>query len=276
MPQFTSSYILRPTLIIILLTCISCTSTSSPAVTNTLTRPASAPNTLDATSPATLMAHHTPTPVKIDGKLDEPIWQTATAYPLHLAPKANLPEFPLQETAFIRLAWDDQYLYVAGEFQDADIVDNSKDDQQFLYSMADTMELFLKPSTRKWYWEFYATPRSRKATLFYPSRGRFGLNPWPYQPNSGLKVAATWQGSLNNWSNRDQGFIIEMAIPRKELARDGQDLAQDNGVEWSILISRYNYSAFSETFQAELSTIPQLPVSNFHIYENWAKLKLVR
>lgn len=278
----------------LILSCLGCASTASPTSISTLARPASNAAAMDTTPPTTLLAHHTTTPVKIDGKLDEPIWQTATAYPLHAVTKGTLPNYPLQETALIRLAWDDEYLYVAGDFQDADIVDNSKADQQFLYSTGDTMELFLKPSARRWYWEFYGTPRGSKTTLFYPSRGRFGLNPWPYHPGSGLKVGSQYQGSLNNWNDRDQGFIIEMAIPRKELARDGQRLvAQDSGehgagtkaraadeadiaAEWTILVTRYNFSAFSDTFQAELSTTPRLKIPNFHVYEDWARLKLVR
>lgn len=291
MRHFKLSFILSPAFGVLLLFCISCTSAPSTISTRPLVRPAGDGATLNTTHPKTLIAHYTSAPMKIDGKLDEPIWQTATAYPMHAVKKGGVPDYPLQETALIRLAWDDEYLYVAGDFQDADIVDNSKADQQFLYSTGDTMELFLKPSARRWYWEFYATPRGSKTTLFYPSRGRFGLNPWPYQPGSGLKVASQYQGSLNNWDDRDEGFIIEMAIPRKELARDGQRLvAQDSSehdagtdarkadiaAEWTILVSRYNFSAFSETFQAELSTTPRLRVPNFHVYEEWARLKLVR
>lgn len=267
--------------------CASTSSTSSSESTPTIHEAVAVPVAADSefATDAVMLAHYTSTPVKLDGKLDEEVWQNATTYPLHVIRKANVPSFPLQENGVIRLAWDDDFFYVAGQFEDVDIIDNAKADQQFLYSKADTMELFLKPSTRRWYWEFYGTPREHKTTLFYPSRGRFGLSPYPFQHDSGHRVASSFNGTLNNWSDRDQGYIVEMAIPRKELDREGQGMteanpqnknAQGKPVQWSILVARYNHSAYAETFQSELSTTPALKLPNFHIYETWAKLQLVK
>ena len=248
----------------------SSTETSDDAAASTI-----AINTDQFTSDATMLAHYTHNPIKLDGKLTEPIWQTATAYPLHAIRKRTVPDFELQEPAVIRLAWDETHFYVAGQFHDADVIDNNKSDQRFLYSFGDTMELFLKPGTRKWYWEFYGTPNNYKTTLFYPSRGRFGLNPFPFQASSGLKVASAVDGTINNLHDEDKGYVVEMAIPLKDLNLEGQGMfAKD--VQWSILVSRYNFSAKSETFQAELSTTPKLKRVNFHLYETWAKLKLVK
>lgn len=224
-------------------------------------------------SDLTMIARRASTPMKMDGKLDEPVWQSATAYPLHGMIKSNVPNFPLQESGDIRLAWDDEYLYVAGDFQDVDVVDNAKGNQRFLYSTSDAMELFLKPDSGRYYWEFYGTPLGHKSTMFYPSRGRFGLSPWIYLPDSGFKVGADYHGTPSNYTDRDKGYIIEMAVPRKLLLSQGQGLAAPN-VQWYILVTRYNHSAYSETFQSELSSTPKLKFPNFHIYEAWAKLKL--
>jgi hypothetical protein len=220
-----------------------------------------------------MAAVHTDTPVKVDGKLDEPVWQRAVAYPMHSLVKANVPNFPLQEQGEIRLAWDEHFIYVAGRFHDRDVVQHATQDNIFLYSLGDTMEVFLKPRSKHWYWEFYGSPRDHKTTLFYPARGRFGLNPYPFVKNSGLKVASSVQGSLNDWSDLDQGYIIELAIPIEQIQRDSAPLAPGN-TDWTILAARYNHSAYADTFQSELSTTPAIKAPNFHIFEWWASLRL--
>ena len=61
-----------------------------------------------------------------------------------------------------------------------------------------------------------------------------------------------------------------MAIPIKELTVHGAKF--DNSANWTILLARYNYSAYLQG--AELSAYPQLSNVNWHLYEEYAKLRL--
>jgi hypothetical protein len=90
-----------------------------------------------------------------------------------------------------------------------------------------------------------------------------------YKPEN-FKVAATVDGTLNNWKDKDKSWTIEMAIPIKELTVYGAKF--DNSAEWSILLARYNYSVYLQ--KQELSAYPQLSNVNWHIYEEYAKLRL--
>ena len=61
-----------------------------------------------------------------------------------------------------------------------------------------------------------------------------------------------------------------MAIPIKELTVYGAKF--DNSANWTILLARYNYSVYLQG--AELSAYPQLSNVNWHLYEEYAKLRL--
>ena len=235
---------------------------------------------------AEAIAKYTSEPITLDGKLDEAAWAKAPAYSLTLPFKSfsNMPESMqknigdnLREKGTVKLLWDDNYLYVGAEFEDSDVMQDGKEDQSHFYTTGDLIEVFLKPAKETYYWEIYGTPNSKKTWFFFPSRGRLTFPGCAgYLPES-FKVAATvdgtlnnWKDKLNNWKNRDKGWTIELAIPIKELTAYGAKF--DNSSNWTILLARYNYSVYLE--KTELSCYPQLSNVNWHLYEEYAKLRL--
>ena len=208
--------------------------------------------------------HAPPRPIQIDGQLREPIWQQTAAYAL------QLPQAPAKESGRVRLAWDDEALYVAIEFDDSDIVAEGDQDQLHHYEMGDVAELFLRPVDSTWYWELYATPHGRKTEFFFPGRGRLGV---PSCFGGGnrrdLRVAATVDGTLNHWRDRDRSWTAEFAVPAKDLTEYGNQFGP--GSQWHMLLARYNYSRYLA--HRELSTAPALPELNFHALEGYAVLK---
>ena len=76
-------------------------------------------------------------------------------------------------------------------------------------------------------------------------------------------------GTLNDYTDKDDGWIIEAAIPFKMLEDfTGVKFASDG--RWTILLARYNYNFGQEV--RELSAAPQLPYDNFHLTEYYAEL----
>ena len=226
-----------------------------------------------------VIAKYISEPVKLDGKLDESAWSKAPAYSLSLPLKSysTLPESiqknlgdKLQEKGKVKLLWDDNYLYVGAEFEDSDVMQEGKEDQGHLYNTGDLIEVFLKPAKTNYYWEIYGTPSNRKTWYFFPSRGRASFPACASYLPEGLKVAATVDGTLNNWKDKDKSWTIEMAIPIKELTVYGAKF--DNSAEWTVLLARYNYSVYLQ--KPELSAYPQLSNVNWHIYEEYARLRL--
>lgn len=216
-------------------------------------------------------------PVKIDGVLNDSVWQVAKVYHVNLsedklAGGPGVEPQSLQEAGKVRVAWDDNWLYVAFDFTDSDVVAEGKKDGLHHYKMGDLAEVFIKPANQSWYWELYATPTGKKTTFFFPSQGRMGLpSNFGYKFQKGrLKVAAKVNGTLNDYSDHDRGWTAEMAIPISELTSRGEKF--DPEASWRIFIGRYNFSYYLK--HPELSMMPSLPKTNYHMINDYAKLEL--
>ena len=219
----------------------------------------------------TVVAKFTATPIILDGKLEDAAWKNASAYKMTGALDRWKEPRPLTEGGEARFAWDDNFFYVGIQFTDSDIVAEGEEDQLHHYRMGDLVELFIKPAEQTWYWELYATPKSKKTSFWFPGRGRLGLESC-YQYKCGLQVAAQCDGTLNNWEDKDKEWCAEMAMPIADLTARGEKFLPES--KWRILVSRYNYSRYVPW--VELSAIGPLPRPSYHIYERYAVLKLVK
>ena len=209
------------------------------------------------------------TPIKIDGKLDEPVWKKAPVYKLKYAANREKCREPISQTGEVQLAWDTNYFYIGIKFNDLDVIAEGEKDQIKHYKFGDICELVLTPEGKTWYWEMYATPAGKKSCFFIPGRARVGL-PSMLEYHSKLKVAANFKGTLNDWRDKDVYWTAEFSIPIKELTARGETFGK--GSQWRILVARYNYGRYLKTEGAELSTVPQLSVENFHLLNEFAVL----
>jgi len=222
-----------------------------------------------------LTAVHSQNAIVVDGEVSDPIWAHAPAYPLKAAWRYRGEHTPLSEGGTIKLAWDARYLYVAAWMEDSDVVAEGQNDNEHHYMTGDVLEVFLKPHGARCYWELYGTPAAHKTVFFYPARGRAVL-PSSARSDFDLKVAASVEGTINDWHDRDKGWKVMLAIPLDALRKIGGPLDPESP-EWSILVSRYNYSAYHEVMGGELSAvIPSRGDSDFHRYERWTLLRLAK
>jgi len=220
--------------------------------------------------PLPIIAKYTEKPVVVDGKLDDPVWKNTPVYKLSLSRADEEKGNILQEEGYVQLAWNENYLYIGIKFYDSDITQENEENQQHHYRNGDLVELFLKPEKNTWYWEIYGTPNGKKTVFWFPGRGRLGMESH-YQAVMNLDdifIGVQIKGTLNNWKDRDDYWTLEMAIPVKELTKYGD--AFGPGSEWRILIARYNYSRYLPW--KELSMIPQLSMTNYHLLEEYGRL----
>lgn len=218
----------------------------------------------------TIDAPYAATPVVIDGKLDDPVWRQAACYPL-----SPMPGKKLAEKGLIRMAWDDQYVYLAAEFTDSDVIAEGVKDGQMHFDLGDVCELFLKPDHDPGYWELYVTPKGQQSAFYIPSRGRHVPSSFVSKPGA-LKVAAQIQGTLNEYHDRDQCWTAEMAVPWAMLMEKlpQNDARRFADIHWRMLVGRYNYSRYLS--ELELSSLPHISAVSYHLYEEYATLHLVR
>jgi len=214
-------------------------------------------------------------PIHIDGKLDEEAWRRAKPVALDIPRDQQQQGLTLEEKGTGRVLWDDEFLYVAFDFVDSDVVANGTDDDQEHHTLGDVAEIFLKPTDQTWYWEFHVTPAGHVSTYWYPGRGRFGLQGVnPHVKPRFIEAAAKVQGTLNNDRDRDEKWTAEVAIPWSKLDRLGEK--PDVKANWTILLARYNYTRYrTQASGPELSSSPVLSRPSYHLVEQYAPLKLV-
>jgi len=214
-------------------------------------------------------------PIQIDGKLDEEAWRHAKQVALDIPRDQQQQGLTLEEKGTARLLWDDRFLYVGFEFVDSDVVALGKEDDEGQHLMGDVAEIFLKPTDQTWYWELHVTPAGYVTQYWCVGRGRWGLkDEGRHVKPRFVQAAAQVQGTLNNDTDRDQGWTAEVAIPWKDLDRFNE--RPDPRANWTILLARYNYTRYRvQATGPELTSWPVLPRAFFHLVEDYAPLKLV-
>ncbi len=204
--------------------------------------------------------------IVIDGKLDEPAWDRA-----QLVEDFRVPELgakPLAPT-MARLLWDDRFLYVAVTMEDRDIYAAVKKHDGMTWH-DDVAEVFLKPSEHSnVYHEFHCTPLGTTLDLMIARRGAGHFDRWwPWE--SGFQAKASVQGTVNEWRDRDKGWIVEMAIPLAAF-KDAAPKVQ-LGDRWRFAVCRYNYSVHMPGGLERTSSAP-LTKMDFHRYEDFDEIE---
>ncbi|MBL0741120.1 carbohydrate-binding family 9-like protein [Chryseolinea lacunae] len=206
----------------------------------------------------------------IDGKLDDAVWQTAR----RSTPFRDL----INGTATHRdtraaVVWDDEYLYVAYWIEEPQVTATLTERDAPIYQDND-VELFI--AGRDGYYELeinaHATiyevlffwenafkqygyntlkefdpthPLARKFNgvgyRSHPRGKRIGFWNWDYP---GLKKAVHVDGTLNNNTDHDKGWTVELALPWSGLSSlakiDGRALPPKPGDVWRMDFSRFN------------------------------------
>ena len=214
--------------------------------------------------------------ITLDGKMDEAVWATLPEYTTRfINSTGGLPESEQRmaaadefEAAYIKVAYDDKYIYFGVKIDDDDVLSFVTADQDHLYRNSDVMEFFIASEDEKYYWELYSTPNNHKSSFFFPAGGMAFMEgimeDSPIMP--GYEVCSTVQGKLNDQRERDEGWTTEVRIPLEEINRKGVPFAP--GQNWRIQVTRYNFSRFLYTKQ--FSSYPTLPMCNFHLRTYYA------
>lgn len=224
----------------------------------------------------TLIATRASNPIKIDGVMTEAEWGKPWTYEMKpcFNPEAYNPpkrvktinDAPFQEGQ-VKVLYDKDTLYVGVKVKDTDVVQYAKKEQDHLYRTGDIIEIFLKSKKAPGHWELYGAPNGLRTTMKQYGVGGY-CNDILEEFRDEMKVGATVQGTLNNFKDTDEGYVLEFAIPFK-MMEDVSGVKVNNTGEWTILVSRYNYIVDQEK---QFSSYPALPKINYHHKEYYADL----
>jgi hypothetical protein len=224
-----------PTVTTLLLVLLSSASTADEAVRPTFPLPA-----IDW-SPRQYICYRNATPLQIDGSLGDPDWQRVPWTENFIDIQgAGHPE-PRHLTR-AKLLWDDTYLYVGAEMAEPHLSASLTERDAVIYHDND-FEIFIDPDgdTHQYYeLEINALGTVWDLLLLKPYRdGGPAVDAWDIQ---GLRSAVKLFGTLNDPTQIDRGWSVEIAIPWKVLDDcAGKPSPPEPGNRWRINFSRVQW-----------------------------------
>ena len=178
------------------------------------------------------------TPPAIDGALRDQVWQRPRGASRSWTSRGATRPAPQWATRF-KLAWDKEHLYVALALDEPHLWATITQRDAVIYHDND-IELFIDPDgdgLRYFELEVNALNTVWDLFLLKPYRdGGVGDNSWDI---SGLRSAVGLEGTLNDPSDRDGGWTLELAIPWQAFSDGGRTRVPPKpGERWRVNFSR--------------------------------------
>jgi len=177
--------------------------------------------------------------LNIDGILDEDGWEMAAWTEDFVDIEGDSKAFPLFRTR-AKMLWDNEYFYVAAEITEPHIQARLRQRDTVIFYDND-FEVFIDPDgDSHGYYELelnaYNTVWDLLLTKPYRDEGCRVLDAWDIKD---LKSAVRIYGTLNDPTDLDEGWTVEMAIPLDVLSEWGNTPSE--GTQWRINFSRVNW-----------------------------------
>ena len=189
-------------------------------------------------TPHTYVAQNTTENITIDGKMDEPSWQK-TSWSSNFIDIEGIKK-PTYETKF-KMLWDDTNIYFFAELKEPHVWGTLKQKDTIIFYNND-FEIFLDPDgdTHNYYeFEMNALNTIWDLYLSKPYRNNGHITDgWDFK---GIKTAVQVNGTLNNASDIDEGWSVEIAIPWSFNTAPGGKPHVPKNESWRINFSRVNW-----------------------------------
>jgi Carbohydrate family 9 binding domain-like len=199
-------------------------------------------------APRVYDARRTATPPDVDGRLTDEAWSAAPWTKDFLDIRGEGWPTPAWRTR-AKLLWDARYLYVAAELEEPHLWATLTDRDAIVYHDHD-FEIFLDPDGDGLaYFEFEINALGTEFDLFldrpYDDGGHANIA-WNMP---GLRSAVWLDGTLNDPSDTDRGWSVEVAIPWEDLRAPGDTSPETTprlGDAWRVNFSRVEWPLLVE------------------------------
>jgi len=177
---------------------------------------------------------------KIDGKLDDEAWKNVEWTENFKDIEATRKPLPLWNTR-AKMTWDNNGLYIAAELLEPHVWAYLKNYDDIVFYDND-FEVFIDPDndTHRYY-EFEVNALNTMFDLFMPKPYRNGSGAMITYNAPGMKWAVDIQGTLNNPSDIDKGWTVEMFIPFWAVTIGNSAKVPVDGDFWRINFSRVEW-----------------------------------
>lgn len=177
---------------------------------------------------------------KVDGKLDDVVWKNVEWTENFKDIEAERKPLPTWNTR-AKMIWDDKGLYIAAELLDSHVWAYLKNYDDIVFYDND-FEVFIDPDndTHRYY-EFEVNALNTMFDLFMPKPYRNGSGAMISYNAPGMKWAVDVQGTINDPSDVDKGWTVEMFIPFWALTIGNSAKVPADGDFWRINFSRVQW-----------------------------------
>ena len=226
--------------------------------------------------------------ISIDGKLDEAAWRSVPRS--HVFGDIATGAAP-RYAVHAKLAWDNDYLYVAYSIDDPNVWADCVTRDAMMYTHGHNecfVKLFMDPdgdggnyleihvnplnNVLDCYFDYSISNRCRKI-MGLPAELDRRKNYHPEWDCSGMKTMVSVNGTLNDPGDIDVGWVVEMALPWSSLARFAEELncPPSEGDSWQIHLAR-RYHGSRDATDVSYWTWPRVGEVNCHRIDTWGRL----
>jgi hypothetical protein len=221
--------------------------------------------------------HRATSPIVIDGKLDEAAWRDVPS-------AGNFHPFRgetrVRQQTLAKLAWDDENLYVGYYCLDKKI-SAYVTERNGPVSRDDCVEVFISPNPAK-VRNYYTFEINAIGAMLNRARTDWWNGP-PFWDPDGVRYRATWQGQTKkDPAADDDHWILEMAVPFRNFAKDAAHTPPHDGDEWRLNLNRLegvpnNQPQEKGVVRRGLSTWSPLPAElrSFHSPDWFGRVRFV-
>lgn len=178
--------------------------------------------------------------LQIDGKGEEAAWKRAAWSGDFSDIEGEQKPKPLHSTQ-VKMLWDRNYLYILAELTEPHIWSYYTTRDQIVFHEND-FEIFIDPDNDTHnYYEFELNAANTLFDLFLPKPYRNGGQPLISWNSEGFKSAVSIEGTLNDPTDTDRKWTVEMAIPFASMNVGDTVSTPVDGQIWRINFSRVNW-----------------------------------
>ena len=180
-------------------------------------------------------------PIKVDGKLKEHDWKQAVL----ISDFEDIEGASKPKPAFstnVKMMWDSQYLYIGAVLEEPHLWGTLKKQDDIIYRDHD-FEVFIDPmGDGEQYFEIEINVLGTIMDLFmnkpYKKGGTFDMG-WN---TTGMLSKIIANGTINDNSDIDSGWTVEMAIPFTAISRNNRTASPSTINPWRINFSRVQWT----------------------------------
>ncbi len=216
---------------------------------------------MDATTPKQYLCHRAGAPILIDGRGTDAAWAAAEWTDDFIDIEGLHKPTPRFRTR-VKMLWDDEYFYILAQMEEPHVWGTLLTRDSVIFHDND-FEVFIDPDgdNHQYYeLEINALNTVWDLLLIKPYRdGGPAVNGWDI---AGLRHAVYVDGTLNNPTDEDRGWSVELALPWKALAECAHRPSPPNdGDQWRVNFSRVQWE--HRVSDGRYEKVPNRPEDNW-------------